>query len=157
MRIGHGFDVHPLDDLPPLRIGGVVVDETRGLAGTSDADVLVHAVADALLGAAALGDLGTYFPSDDDRWLGANSLDLLAQVVGMVHSNGWRVGNIDTTVIAQSVRIASNREAMRNNLADALEIGHADVSVKATSTDHLGFIGRDEGVAALATVLLVQG
>lgn len=157
MRIGHGFDVHPLDDLPPLRIGGVVVDETRGLAGTSDADVLVHAVADALLGAAALGDLGTYFPSDDDRWLGANSLDLLAQVVGMVHSNGWRVGNIDTTVIAQSVRIASNREAMRNNLADALEIGHADVSVRATSTDHLGFIGRDEGVAALATVLLVQG
>jgi 2-C-methyl-D-erythritol 2,4-cyclodiphosphate synthase len=156
MRIGHGFDVHPLDDLPPLKIGGVVVDETRGLGGTSDADVLVHAVADALLGAAALGDLGTYFPSSDERWLGANSLDLLEQVVAMVSSKGWKVSNIDATVMAQTVRVSPHREAMRANIAGALGVDVSDVSVKATTTDELGFLGRDEGVAAMVTVLLID-
>jgi len=156
MRIGHGFDVHPLDDLPPLKIGGVVVDETRGLGGTSDADVLVHAVADALLGAAALGDLGTYFPSSDERWLGANSLDLLEQAVALVSSKGWKVSNIDATVMAQTVRVSPHREAMRANIAGALGVDVSDVSVKATTTDELGFLGRDEGVAAMVTVLLID-
>ena len=138
-----------------MKIGGVIVDEQRGLSGTSDADVLVHAVADALLGAAALGDLGSYFPSEDERWKGSDSLELLAQVVGMVEAAGWRVGNLDTTVIAENVRISPFRAAMRANLADALKVPVADVSVKATSTDKLGFLGRDEGVAATAIVSLV--
>ena len=156
MRIGQGFDVHPLVGLPPLKLGGVVVDETRGLGGTSDADVLVHAIADALLGAAALGDLGTYFPSDDDRWLGADSLDLLAQVGAMIATAGYRIENVDTTVIAETVRVAPHREEMRTNIAETLGIEHSAVSVKATSTDQMGFLGRDEGVAASAVVLVVE-
>ena len=156
MRVGQGIDVHPLANLPPLKIGGVVVDETRGLGGTSDADVLVHAVADALLGAAALGDLGSYFPSDDDRWLGADSLDLLHQVAAMVRTAGYEIANVDATVIAETVRISPHREAMRENIAQTLEIDHMAVSVKATTTDRLGFLGRDEGVAASAVALLTE-
>ena len=155
MRIGSGFDVHALDGNPPLKIGGVTVDETRGLAGTSDADVLVHAVCDALLGAAALGDLGTLFPSDDDRWTGADSFDLLEHVVGLIETEGLRVGNLDATVMAETVRIGPFREQMRANLAEALHIDATDISVKATTTDGLGFVGRDEGIAASAVVLLV--
>ncbi len=156
MRVGSGIDIHGFDDVPPLIIGGVVVDETRGLAGTSDADVLVHAVADALLGAAALGDLGTFFPSDDERWLDADSLEILGHVAALLDAEGLTVGNIDATVIAQTVRIAPHREAMRKNLAGILNLALDDVSVKATTTDHLGFLGRDEGIAAMATVLVLD-
>ena len=155
MRIGQGFDVHAFDGVPPLKIGGVIVDQTRGLAGTSDADVLVHAVADALLGAAALGDLGSRFPSDDERWNDADSLELLSKVVDMVRSAGLRVMNVDTTVIVQTVRIEPHRADIRANLAQTLNIDVGDVSVKATTTDQLGFLGRDEGVAATAIVALV--
>ncbi len=156
MKVGFGFDTHQIADLPPLKLGGVIVDDEIGLAGTSDADVLVHAVADAMLGAAALGDLGTFFPSDDERWLGADSLQLLEQVVGIVASEGLSVGNVDATVIAQSVRVAPHREEMRQNLADTLGVALDQISVKATTTDLLGFVGRDEGVAATAVVLLVE-
>ena len=155
LRIGQGFDVHAFDSVPPLKIGGVIVDETRGLAGTSDADVLVHAVADALLGAAALGDLGSHFPSNDERWSDADSLELLSKVVDMVKSAGLDVVNVDTTVMAQTVRIEPHRADIRANLAQTLNIHVADVSVKATTTDQLGFLGRDEGVAASAIVALV--
>lgn len=156
MKVGFGFDAHQIADLPPLKLGGVIVDDEIGLAGTSDADVLIHAVADAMLGAAALGDLGTFFPSDDERWLGADSLHLLEQVVGIVASEGLQVGNVDVTVIAQSVRVGPHREEMRQNLATALGVALEDVSVKATTTDLLGFLGRDEGIAATAVVLLVD-
>ena len=154
MRIGFGFDVHQIAELPPLKLGGVIVDDTRGLAGTSDADVLVHAVADAMLGAAALGDLGTFFPPDDERWLGADSMQLLEQVLALVAAEGLHVGNVDTTVVAQEVRVNPYRSAIRESLADALGVGLEQVSVKATTTDLMGFLGRDEGVAAMAVVLL---
>ena len=156
MRVGSGFDVHQFDDEPPLLIGGVVVDQTRGLAGTSDADVLFHAISDALLGAAALGDVGTFFPSDDDQWIDADSADLLRQVVEMVAAAGYRVLNCDATVISQTVRIAPHRAEIRQNVAAALRIDLTAVSVKATSTDGLGVIGRDEGLAASAVVLLTE-
>lgn len=156
MRVGLGFDAHQIGDLPPLKLGGVIVDEHRGLAGTSDADVLVHAVADAMLGAAALGDLGTYFPSDDERWLGADSLHLLEQVVALVGAEGMAVDNVDTTVVAQSVRVNPHRAAIRENLAEVLGVSLDRVSVKATTTDTMGFLGRDEGVAAMAVVALSE-
>ena len=118
--------------------------------------MLVHAVSDALLGAAALGDLGTFFPSDDERWIGANSLTLLESIVALLDSEGLRVGNVDATVIAQTVRIAPHRQQMRENLAAAMKIDVHRVSVKATTTDSLGFLGRDEGIAATAIALVMD-
>ena len=152
MRVGWGFDVHRFGGQPPVLLAGVPADPTRGLLGTSDADVVAHAVSDALLGAAALGDLGGLFPSADPRWAGADSMDLLGKVVERFHSEKLEVAHLDVTVIAESVRLEPVREAVRAGLAEALGIGLDAVSVKATSTDGLGFLGRDEGVAAMAVV-----
>ena len=137
-----------------MRIGGVIVADDRGLVGTSDADVALHAVADAILGAAALGDLGTHFPSNDARWHGADSSVLLERVVAMATEAQLAVDSVDVTVIAQTIRIARHREAMRSRLAEILETPLDRVSVKATTTDGMGYLGRDEGIAAIAVVVL---
>ncbi len=154
MRTGFGLDVHTFDESPPLLLCGVVVDDSRGLAGTSDADVAAHAVSDALLGAAVLGDLGTHFPSGTDDFVDADSMDLLSQVVTMVAAAGLAVEHVDLTVVAQNVRVGPHREAMVARLAGVLGIEVARVSVKATTTDGLGMIGRDEGIAAIAVATL---
>ena len=154
LRIGTGFDVHALVEGRPLIIGGVRVPHERGLEGHSDADVLLHAVADALLGALALGDLGQWFPPGDPRYAGADSATLLGQVVRRIAEDGWRTVNVDATVIAERPKLAPHVPAMRANLAGVLEVEQGCVSVKATTTEHLGFTGRQEGIAAQAVVLL---
>lgn len=154
MRIGWGFDAHRIGPDGPMMIGGVVVAQDRGLVGTSDADVLLHAVADAILGAAALGDLGTHFPSSDERWANADSGELLAHVVEKARGSGLLVDSVDATVIAEKVRIGPHRESMRTRLAELLDVLVDRVSVKATSTDGMGYIGNDEGIAAVAVVVL---
>lgn len=152
MKVGWGFDVHRFGGDPPVRLAGIVADETRGLQGTSDADVVAHAVADALLGAAALGDLGEFFPSADPQWQGADSMDLLRVVVDRVHDSGLQAHQLDVTLVAESVRLAPLRDAVRGALAETLAVELHAVSVKATTTDGLGFVGREEGVAAVAVV-----
>ncbi len=153
-RIGNGFDVHALVPGRPLVLGGVVIPYERGLLGQSDADVLLHAIADALLGALALGDLGRHFPDSDPRWKGADSRTLLRHVFGLVQAEGWQVGNVDATVIAEQPKLAPFVAPMRAHIALDLQCGDGQVSVKATTTERLGFTGRGEGIAALATVLL---
>jgi 2-C-methyl-D-erythritol 2,4-cyclodiphosphate synthase len=157
LRIGQGLDVHPFGDDPerPLVLAGVTVPGAPGLAGHSDADVVAHAVADALLGACALGDLGSRFGVDRPEVAGAESIALLRDVVADVAAAGYAVGNVDVTVLAQRPRLAAHREAMRARLADALDVEVSDVSLKATTTDHLGAIGRAEGIAALAVLTVV--
>jgi 2-C-methyl-D-erythritol 2,4-cyclodiphosphate synthase len=154
-RVGQGFDVHPWSDEPgrPLVLGGVVLPGERGLAGHSDADVVAHAVADALLGAAGLGDIGAHFPDTDSRWRGADSLTLLAHVVGLVRGEGWSIGNVDTTVVLEAPRLAPHKAAIAQRLS---EIAGAPVSVKAKRAEGLGALGRGEGVACLAVALLVR-
>jgi len=154
IRIGSGFDVHKLVAGRALVIGGVTIPFDRGLAGHSDADVLLHALADALLGALAMGDIGAQFPDTDPQWSGASSRVLLRRVVSHAFAAGWVIGNADTTVIAQAPKIARFIQDMRTNIAADLECEPARISVKATTSDHLGFTGRGEGIAALATVLL---
>lgn len=151
-RVAWGFDAHPLNDDPPLTLGGVEVSDSRGVDATSDGDVLAHALTDAVLGACVLGDIGEHFPSDDPSLAGANSLFLLRQAATMAMAAGYTISHVDTTVIAESIRIAPHRDRIKANLADALGIPPNLVSVKATSTDGLGFLGRDEGVAAVAVV-----
>ena len=154
MRVGFGFDAHRTGGDGPLKLAGIEVAADRGLIGTSDADVAVHALIDALLGAAALGDIGTYFPSSDPRWKGADSLDLLAEVVATVTEAGYQIGSVDLTIVAQTVRVAPHREAMRTRLAGALGTAVGSISVKATTTDALGFLGRDEGIGATAVAVI---
>ncbi|MDJ0925142.1 MAG: 2-C-methyl-D-erythritol 2,4-cyclodiphosphate synthase [Acidimicrobiia bacterium] len=154
MRIGWGFDAHRIGSDGPMTIAGVVVAEDRGLIATSDGDVALHAVGDAILGAAALGDLGTHFPSSDEQWQGADSVGILSRIVEMAREAGLLVDSVDVTVIAQSVRIAPHREAMRRGLAEVLELPPDRVSVKATTTDGMGYLGSDEGVAAVAVAVL---
>lgn len=154
MRTGIGYDVHPLERGRPLILGGVRVEHDAGLAGHSDGDALAHAVIDALLGAAALGDIGTYFPSEDAHYAGADSLELLRRAVELVTSGGHRILNVDATVIAEAPQLAPHINAMRAKLAGALGIAVDAVSVKATTADRLGAIGRGEGIAALAIALL---
>jgi len=154
MRVGWGMDAHRFGGPGPTLLGGVVVDAARGVEATSDGDVVAHAVADALLGAAALGDLGALFPSDDPRWRGADSMALLAEVMARVAAAGYRVASLDATVIAERVRVAPHREAIRQRLAGVLGMDAATVSVKAPSTDGLGFLGRDEGLAAVVVAVL---
>lgn len=156
VRVGSGFDAHRFGGLGPLLLGGVVVDSDRGVEATSDGDVAAHAVSDALLGAAGLGDMGTHFPSADGRFVGADSMALLGHVVRLASEAGWRVGNVDVTVVSQSVRVGPLREAMRERLAAVLDVGLDSVSVKATTTDGMGAVGRDEGVAATAVVLIYR-
>lgn len=154
VRIGTGFDVHALVAGRRLVIGGVDIPHPRGLDGHSDADVLLHAIADALLGALALGDLGAHFPDSDPRYKGADSRVLLRHVATLVQSRGYAVANVDATVIAQAPKLAPFVPAMRDNIAADLGCGADCVSVKATTTEHLGFTGREEGIAAQAVVLL---
>ena len=154
MRIGTGYDVHKLTAGRALILGGVTIDWPLGLDGHSDADVLVHAVMDALLGAAALGDIGNLFPDTDARYRGCSSLRLLEQVGAALRENGYRVGNIDATIVAQKPRLAPHIPAMRENIARTLGIPAGDVNVKATTEEHLGFTGREEGMAAQAVCLL---
>jgi 2-C-methyl-D-erythritol 2,4-cyclodiphosphate synthase len=153
--VGIGFDAHRFDEgTTPLRLGGIVVDEERGVAATSDGDVVAHAVTDAVLGAAGLGDMGDHFPSSDDRWVGADSIEMLRQAVTAAAATGWVPSSVDVTVVAQSVRISTHRLAMRQALAAGLGVAVNDVSVKATTTDGMGSIGTDEGLAALAIAVL---
>lgn len=154
MRVGWGFDAHRIGDDGPMQIGGVVVDDTRGLIGTSDADVALHAIADAALGAAALGDLGVIFPSDDPESQGADSAELLARVVRLIDDRGMAISHVDVTVVAETVRIDPHRAAIRQRVAELTHAALGSVSVKATTTDGMGFLGRDEGVAAMAVVTL---
>ncbi len=154
MRIGIGYDVHPLVEGRPLVIGGVSVPHERGLDGHSDGDVLAHAIIDALLGAAALGDIGQHFPSEDERLRGAKSVELLKKSAALLSDAGHIMANIDATVIAQAPTLAPYIPQMREVLADALGVDPSSVSVKATSTDHLGSIGRGEGIAAVAVALI---
>lgn len=156
MRIGHGYDAHRLAPGRRLILGGVEIPYERGLLGHSDADVLAHAVADALLGAAALGDIGKWFPDSDPRYQDADSLRLLAHVAEMLAGRGYSVGNIDATVIAQAPKLARFIERMRENIAGACEIGAEDVSVKATTEEGMGFSGRGEGICAHAVCLLTR-
>ncbi|MGH7725764.1 MAG: 2-C-methyl-D-erythritol 2,4-cyclodiphosphate synthase [Candidatus Eiseniibacteriota bacterium] len=154
-RTGIGYDVHPFAPDRPLVLGGVRVPHDRGLAGHSDADALAHAVADAMLGALALGDLGSHFPDTDPAWRGADSLDLLARVRAEIEDRGYRVGNVDATVIAEAPRLAPHVDAMRERLAGVLRVATACVSVKATRHEGLGALGRGEGIAAMAIVSLI--
>ena len=154
MRIGHGFDAHRLVAGRKLILGGVEITHDRGLDGHSDADVLLHAIIDALLGAAGLGDIGGMFPSADDRWKGASSIEMLAQALERVGAAGFRAENVDATVVCEAPRLAGSIEAMRRNVAAALGVDINNVNVKATTSDGLGFAGRGEGIAAFAVVLL---
>ena len=154
IRVGEGYDVHALVPGRPLILGGVRVPHNAGLYGHSDADVLTHAVMDALLGAAALGDIGKLFPDNDDKYLGADSLKLAAVVAEQLRLNGYSIGNVDATIIAQRPKLAPYMDTMRQNLATALGIDVSQVSVKATTEEHLGFTGRLEGMAAKAVCLI---
>lgn len=156
-RVGIGYDVHafaPAEAGRALLLGGVPIPHDRGLAGHSDADVLIHAVVDALLGAAALGDIGNYFPSSDPRWGGAPSGDFLTYTRDLLRQQGWRVGNVDASVVAERPRLSPHIPAMRAKLAELLEIAVEQVSVKSKTTDGLGFTGRAEGIACHAVALI---
>ena len=157
IRIGEGWDVHALVPGRKLIIGGVDIDWHLGLAGHSDADVLLHAVTDALLGAAALGDIGTHFPDTDVQFAGADSLLLLAQAARRVRACGYQIGNIDSTVIAQAPRLAPHIAQMRQNMALALGLQLVQINVKAKTAEHLGPIGQGQGIEARAVVLLLAG
>jgi len=157
MRVGQGFDVHPFEAGRPLVLGGITFEGETGLAGHSDGDVLTHAVIDALLGAATLGDIGHHFPSSDERWRAAKSIDLLSHVAAMVRDAGYVLGNVDATVITERPRIAPRILEMRECLAEAIGIPAGRVSIKATSTDGLGALGRGEGTGAMAIALLEGG
>ena len=154
LRVGTGLDVHAFAAGRPLVLGGVVVPHDRGLAGHSDGDALSHAVIDALLGAAGRGDIGQWFPSNDPRYAGVDSLELLRTVADSLRSDGWQTVNVDATVLAQQPRLAEHVPAMRVRLAESLGVAPEDVSVKATTTDHVGALGRAEGVAAQVIALL---
>jgi 2-C-methyl-D-erythritol 2,4-cyclodiphosphate synthase len=154
MRIGNGFDVHALVTGRKLIIGGVDIPYEKGLLGHSDADVLLHAICDALLGAAALGDIGKHFPDSDPRYKGIDSRQLLREVGALIEKSGYRVGNIDATIIAQAPKMAPHITQMVNNIAADLKIEPVAVGVKATTTEQLGFTGRGEGIAAQAVCLL---
>ena len=154
MRIGHGYDVHRLVEGRKLILGGVEVPHTLGLLGHSDADVLTHAVMDALLGAAALGDIGRHFPDTDPVYAGADSLKLLDHVVELLEEKGYQVGNVDATILAQKPKLAPYIEKMRDNLAARMKVEPDQVNVKATTEEKLGFTGAEEGIAAHAVSLL---
>lgn len=155
MRIGHGFDVHRFAENRSLIIGGIRIPHEKGLLGHSDADVLLHAVADAVLGALGLGDIGKYFPDDDPAYKDADSSLLLAEVWSMAKARGFRLGNLDCTILAQRPKLSPYIPRMRERIAAILEADPEQVNIKATTTEKLGFVGREEGVAAEAVVLLL--
>jgi 2-C-methyl-D-erythritol 2,4-cyclodiphosphate synthase len=154
MRIGHGYDVHAFGEGDALILGGVTIAHQHAFVAHSDGDVLIHALIDALLGALALGDIGQHFPDTDATYKGSNSRDLLAVVVGMMTSNGYKLGNADITIIAQSPKMAPHLEKMRLNLAADMDSDLSQINIKATTTEKLGFTGREEGIACHAVVLL---
>ncbi|MCK0715565.1 2-C-methyl-D-erythritol 2,4-cyclodiphosphate synthase [Chromohalobacter sarecensis] len=156
LRIGHGFDVHRFGDGDHLMIGGVRVAHTHGFIAHSDGDVLLHALCDALLGACGLGDIGHHFPDTDAAWAGADSRELLRRVHDQVAAKGYRIVNLDTTVIAQAPRLADHIALMRTRIAETLGVAEDAVNVKATTSERLGFTGRKEGIAAEAVVLLTR-
>lgn len=156
MRIGTGYDVHRLQEGLELWIGGVKIDHTHGLVGHSDADVLLHAICDSLLGAAALGDIGKHFPDTDPKYKGISSVKLLKHVGQLLKENGYTVGNIDSTIVAQRPKLAPYIPQMRQVIAESLGIGVDQVSVKATTTERLGFEGREEGISSQAVAMIVK-
>jgi 2-C-methyl-D-erythritol 2,4-cyclodiphosphate synthase len=156
MRVGVGVDAHALVEGVPLVLGGVEVEFERGLAGHSDGDVIAHALIDALLGAAGLGDIGSLFPSDSVEWEGASSLDLLARAYEQVRAIGWKLANADCVLVGEAPRIALVRPQMHERLAEVLGVAPGVVTVRATTTDRLGFTGRGEGLAAIAVALLEE-
>jgi 2-C-methyl-D-erythritol 2,4-cyclodiphosphate synthase len=153
-RIGFGYDVHAFAADRPLILGGVTIPFSRGLSGHSDADTVIHAIVDALLGAAALGDIGQHFPSSDARWKDSSGAVFLDYTRDLLQQHGWRIGNIDATIVAERPRLAPHIPAMRTHVAEHLRIDLAQVSIKATTTDGLGFAGRQEGIACYAVALL---
>lgn len=156
MRIGHGYDVHQLVENRKLIIGGVDIPHHLGLLGHSDADVLLHAICDAILGALGAGDIGQHFPDNDSQFAGICSLKLLDQVIHLATKSGWRVGNIDTTIVAQQPKMSPYLTAMQQNIANCCVVPATQINVKATTTEQLGFTGRQEGIAAHAVVILVS-
>ena len=156
MRIGHGYDVHRFQSGRFITLGGVQIAHNKAFVAHSDGDVLLHALTDALLGAAALGDIGQHFPDTDPAYQGADSRQLLRSVVGLLEQAGWTVGNVDGTILAQAPKMAPHITEMRMNIAADLKIALGQVNVKATTTEGLGFVGREEGIAAHAVVMLVK-
>lgn len=156
MRIGHGYDVHKLVEGRKLILGGIEVPHTLGLLGHSDADVLTHAIMDSILGAAALGDIGQHFPDNDDRYLGADSTELLRHVMELIREKGYRIGNLDATIIAQKPKLMFYLPQMRKKLAKVMEISEDRLNLKATTEEHLGFTGRQEGISAHCVCLLEE-
>ncbi|AKE64953.1 2-C-methyl-D-erythritol 2,4-cyclodiphosphate synthase [Microcystis aeruginosa NIES-3806] len=156
IRIGNGYDIHRLVTGRPLILGGVEIAHTVGLLGHSDADVLTHAIMDAMLGALSLGDIGHYFPPTDPQWQGANSLKLLEQVNQLIIDKGWQINNIDSVIVAEKPKMKPHLNAMRAKLAATLKINPEQVGIKATTNEQLGPVGREEGIAVYAVVLLVK-
>lgn len=154
IRIGQGIDIHPFDENRPLLLGGVRIAGSGGLAGHSDADAVLHAITDALLGCAGAGDIGHYFPSTDERWRNANSSLFVREAKRILDEQRAEIANVDVTVIAQQPKLSPHRDAMVASIAHLLDLPPARVNVKATTTDHLGFIGRGEGICAMAVVLV---
>jgi len=157
IRIGNGYDIHRLVPGRPLILGGIEISHTVGLLGHSDADVLTHGIMDAMLGALSLGDIGHYFPPTDPEWAGANSLVLLEKVHDLIQAKGWRIGNIDSVIVAEKPKLKPHLLRMREKLATVLGVDIELVSIKATTNEQLGPVGREEGIAAYAVVLLFQG
>jgi 2-C-methyl-D-erythritol 2,4-cyclodiphosphate synthase len=156
VRVGHGFDVHAFGPGDHVVLGGVRVAFDKGVLAHSDGDVVIHALCDAIFGALALGDIGLHFPPSDPRWKDVDSRTFLRQCSAMLHERGWRVGNADITVVCERPKVGPHADAMRRNLADDLGIAVGDVSIKATTTERLGFAGRGEGIAAHAVCLIVR-
>ena len=156
IRIGNGYDIHQLAEGRPLILGGVNIPHNLGLLGHSDADVLTHSIMDALLGALSLGDIGHYFPPSDPQWKGADSMILLEQVLKIVSSQGWKIGNIDSTIVAEQPKLKPHLKSMRDALSRIMAIEIDQISIKATTNERLGPIGRQEGICAYAVVLLVK-
>ncbi len=152
MRVGQGVDIHPFEETRPLILGGVRIAETGGLAGHSDADAVLHAITDAILGAAGAGDIGHYFPSTDERWRNADSSQFVAEAKRILDEMGAEIANLDVTIIAQQPKLSPYRDAMIGSIAMLLNLPLGRVNVKATTTDHLGFIGRGEGICAMAII-----
>jgi 2-C-methyl-D-erythritol 2,4-cyclodiphosphate synthase len=156
IRIGNGYDIHKLVSDRPLILGGIKIEHDLGLLGHSDADVLTHAIMDAMLGALSLGDIGHYFPPTDEKWAGADSVELLTQVHQLIINKGWRIGNIDTVIVAERPKLKPHINAMRDRLANVLGLNADQVGIKATTNEKLGPAGREEGICAYAVVLLME-
>jgi 2-C-methyl-D-erythritol 2,4-cyclodiphosphate synthase len=156
IRIGNGYDIHRLVPDRPLILGGVKIEHELGLLGHSDSDVLTHAIMDAMLGALSLGDIGHYFPPTDDKWKGADSIELMRQVDKLIRDRGWQIGNLDTVIVAERPKLKPHINAMRDRLAQALQLDSEQVGVKATTNETLDATGREEGICAYAVVLLAK-